>query len=446
MKNGLLIKLYMTVIVLIQLMVMSINTAISSEWSEMTCETEDYIPISLRGVWGSSSNDVFFVGDSGYIFHYDGSNCYTMLDTQLGDIEILYDVWGSSSTDVFAVGGNYGEILHYDGDGWSIMRTSKEPQYLYGIWGYSPTNVFAVGQSGIILRYDGETWSEMESGTESDLYGIWGSSLEDIFVVGASDYNSTNGLILHYNGIIWTSMYTGSITMSRVFYDVWGSSGDDVFVVGRSHHIVNPLGVIFHYDGTFWSIDAYYLAGTFYGTWGYSPSDVFAVGGSVFMGSTAGILKYNGEDWIDMESEIQTVLYDIWGSSDKDIYAVGFGYRILHYGGPTLITTSTSAIETTTSVPTIITTTIPHISTTTTTTDIWCPPELIYGEHSEQTELLRCFRDNVLSKSPEGQELIKLYYQWSPVIVKAMEGDEEFKEEVKEMMDGVLPLIRREIE
>jgi hypothetical protein len=54
---------------------------------------------------------------------------------------------------------------------------------------------------------------------------------------------------------------------------------------------------------------------------------------------------------------------------------------------------------------------------------------------------LRFFRDNVLSQTPEGQELIILYYQWSPLIVKAMEEDESFKEEVKEMIDEVLSLM-----
>jgi hypothetical protein len=70
-----------------------------------------------------------------------------------------------------------------------------------------------------------------------------------------------------------------------------------------------------------------------------------------------------------------------------------------------------------------------------------CPTEQIYGEHSEETQLLRYIRDNVLIQTPEGQEIIRLYYQWSPSIVQAMEEDEEFKEEVKEMVDGVLELI-----
>lgn len=74
-----------------------------------------------------------------------------------------------------------------------------------------------------------------------------------------------------------------------------------------------------------------------------------------------------------------------------------------------------------------------------------CPIKKLYGEHSEETELLKYFRDNVLSKTPEGQELIKLYYRWCPMIVKAMEGDEEFKEEVREMIEAILPLIEKEM-
>ena len=70
-----------------------------------------------------------------------------------------------------------------------------------------------------------------------------------------------------------------------------------------------------------------------------------------------------------------------------------------------------------------------------------CPTEEIYGKHSEETNLLRDFRDEVLSKTPEGQELIRLYYQWSPVIVTAMEKDEEFKAEVRKMVNGVLEMI-----
>ena len=55
---------------------------------------------------------------------------------------------------------------------------------------------------------------------------------------------------------------------------------------------------------------------------------------------------------------------------------------------------------------------------------------------------MRHYRDNVLSKTPEGQEIIGLYYEWSPVILKAMERDKTFKEELKALIDGFMPLIR----
>jgi hypothetical protein len=61
------------------------------------------------------------------------------------------------------------------------------------------------------------------------------------------------------------------------------------------------------------------------------------------------------------------------------------------------------------------------VSTTTTTL---CPLEKIYGEDSREIKLIRYIRDNVLNKTQAGKELIELYYEWSPEILKAMEKEE----------------------
>ncbi|MBW2222562.1 MAG: hypothetical protein JRF22_08580 [Deltaproteobacteria bacterium] len=58
---------------------------------------------------------------------------------------------------------------------------------------------------------------------------------------------------------------------------------------------------------------------------------------------------------------------------------------------------------------------------------------------------MRNFRDEVLCRIPVGQEIIKVYYEWSPVIVKVMELDENFKKEIKEKIDEILPMIKVEI-
>jgi hypothetical protein len=94
--------------------------------------------------------------------------------------------------------------------------------------------------------------------------------------------------------------------------------------------------------------------------------------------------------------------------------------------------------ETTTTIVASTTTTI-AVSTTTTIPSI-CPSEEIYGENSAEVQILRYVRDNVLSQTPEGQEIIKLYYQLSPVITKAIQNDPGLKTEMKAMIEGVLAL------
>ena len=125
-----------------------------------------------------------------------------------------------------------------------------------------------------------------------------------------------------------------------------------------------------------------------------------------------------------------------------DGYKSGYNYyvRAVRSGqcGSFDTSTTTTVPSTTTTISGSTTTTI---SGSTTTTVQPCPTEQIYGDHSAQTELLRYLRDNILSTTPEGQEIIRLYYEWSPVIVEMMNGDEEFKAQVQEVIDGVLEVI-----
>jgi hypothetical protein len=87
------------------------------------------------------------------------------------------------------------------------------------------------------------------------------------------------------------------------------------------------------------------------------------------------------------------------------------------------------------------TTTAATDTTTTTTASEPCTSEELYGEDSEETLLLRDFRDKVLIKTPEGREIIKLYYQWSPLIAKAMKEDKKFRDDIRKIMDDIIPLI-----
>ena len=92
------------------------------------------------------------------------------------------------------------------------------------------------------------------------------------------------------------------------------------------------------------------------------------------------------------------------------------------------------------------TTTIPNSTTTTTTPmPLLCAAESIYGENSEQTELLRKYRDKILSKTPEGREIIKTYYKLCPIITKLFEQRPLLKNRAKAVIDSMLPGIRRKV-
>jgi hypothetical protein len=66
----------------------------------------------------------------------------------------------------------------------------------------------------------------------------------------------------------------------------------------------------------------------------------------------------------------------------------------------------------------------------------------LYGEKAPVVVQLRNFRDHILSTSPAGREFIRLYYEVSPVIVRAMSSDKGFKTAVRLMADGVAALVK----
>src|SRR5215831_18736214 len=66
---------------------------------------------NLSAIWGSEASDVWAVGDSGTILHWDGS---AWSSVSSGTTNALRAVWGSGASDVWAVG-DFGTILHWDG-------------------------------------------------------------------------------------------------------------------------------------------------------------------------------------------------------------------------------------------------------------------------------------------------------------------------------------------
>ncbi len=258
------------------------------------------------------ASDVFAVGDSGTILHYDGTSWSAMASPTTDN---LNSIWGSSSTHAIAVGDN-GTILHYDGLNW-LEAQSNTTNNLNGIWGSSTVYAFAVGDAGTFLYYYNGSWSSpMPPGTiPANLNAVWGSpdKANDTYCVG------DGGTIGHFGGSIPGGFMDSGTTEN--IKDIWGSSSRNVFAVGN-----NGTFLLYNGNGNSWSaiMSGIYTI-NFNAIWGSSNTDIFVVGD----GGTIG--HFTGPPGGLMDSGTTENLKDIWGSAGYDVFAVGENGTILHY-------------------------------------------------------------------------------------------------------------------
>ena len=109
---------------------------------------------------------------------------------------------------------------------------------------------------------------------------------------------------------------------------------------------------------------------------------------------------------------------------------------------PSSSTTSSSTPSSSTTSSTVHPSTTSMHSTSSTTVPSLLPPvcvvEEIYGKDSEEVEVLRHFRDTILSKTQSGKEIIKFYYEWNPRVVNALKDDAKLKGNMRQMIDQIL--------
>ena len=161
----------------------------------------------VRGLWSGGPDGIWAVGGMstaataryGRAIHAVPGN--GALDWVEYDTQSPYDlnaIWGSSSGDVWAVG-NRGTVRHWTNatpKRWAIVDVPTSED-LRAVWGTSAKDIWVVGDKGTILHYDGTTFERVEAqfgagGSTPNLRGVWGSSADDVWIVGDS-------VVLHRN-------------------------------------------------------------------------------------------------------------------------------------------------------------------------------------------------------------------------------------------------------
>ena len=123
---------------------------------------------SLNKVWGTSSTDVYVVGEAATIWHLKGATWTQETNPAKSN---LLTVHGCSATDVYAVGGQ--DVLHSDGTTWSKVDVTLGNS-VNGVACGAAGEVLLVGFGGLKQRLvDGKWIDEFTSMPYGDLHGAW---------------------------------------------------------------------------------------------------------------------------------------------------------------------------------------------------------------------------------------------------------------------------------
>jgi len=76
-----------------------------------------------------------------------------------------------------------------------------------------------------------------------------------------------------------------------------------------------------------------------------------------------------------------------------------------------------------------------------TTTTVPCPAGELYGENSEQAQMLRTCRDAVLSKTDAGRAAIALYYTLSAEAARMLQEQPALRAALKKVLDAIFEMI-----
>jgi len=146
---------------------------------------------TLWGVWAAAPDDAWAVGgtpnggtaaaaDNDLVLHWDGAAWSRVeLPRRLG--VALFKVWGTSSENLYAVGEG-GTLWHRTARGW---RLESEPPLatwpLLTVSGCGPDEVYAVGGRDVLL-WDGTRWAREEVSLTGNVNGVACDGFEALLV------------------------------------------------------------------------------------------------------------------------------------------------------------------------------------------------------------------------------------------------------------------------
>jgi hypothetical protein len=152
-------------------------------------ETPTGTTATLYGVWAASPTEAWAVGgglygtmgDHDVVLRWDGTT-WKAEAVPMPQGVALFKVWGTSSTDLYVVGEG-ATIWHRGAAGWEKQPAPGAQGTLLTVNGCSATDVWAVGDKNV-FHSDGSTWSKVTVDLNSRVNGVACSSPGEIALVG----------------------------------------------------------------------------------------------------------------------------------------------------------------------------------------------------------------------------------------------------------------------
>jgi len=253
-----------------------------NEWK--LYEVDRYVRIT--DIFAFSETDMWFVNGC-YVYHFDGesfTNIWVCDWEVYGPNQTMY-IWGTSSENLFFIGDN-GSIVHYDGIDFEVMDSGTD-LHLRRIAGTDDgSHLFVSGKINengvhgtIVLEYEESNWSPIYQSEvvygdpENGDYG-WAQSI-DLF--GDTLYIATVSEFMYVN--IHTKEYRTVHTTDEIHRYGYGTTK-----VQNANDIMmfHGGGKVVHYNGNTWKILEDFRGATYYG--GDLKGEIAAYVGSISNG------------------------------------------------------------------------------------------------------------------------------------------------------------------
>ena len=164
----------------------------------------------INSMWGSSSDNLYIVGNDGNIAHYNGREWIKIKSKTELNINDIYGSYNSSNDtfEIIAVASNELEgyekaIIKIIGSEVTSLSNTPIKEVLSSVW-FLPNEIYYVAGSGIYQKNNlgNQSWKNNPLDiTKYYIYKIRGNSANDVVGVGGF------GEIIHFNGKRWHSFF-----------------------------------------------------------------------------------------------------------------------------------------------------------------------------------------------------------------------------------------------